>query len=191
MTELKGICLNCNNNSTSLKLQKINSIHINCNCGFNQEVSLKEYISIFHNNRDNSNQFWKITNEINTGYEHLITYFKSLKQIHINTIFSKINELESSYEQSYEQCRNVLKLLQAIINNYDGSSTKKDNINEISININKCEDKSVDEVIQFFNEYNIIKNKHDNYSKGIKEKLIEDNQSLIVFKEKKFLLEGL
>ena len=99
--------------------------------------------------------------------------------------------MESSYEQSYEQCRNVLKLLQAIINNYDGSSTKKDNINEISININKCEDKSVDEVIQFFNEYNIIKNKHDNYSKGIKEKLIEDNQSLIVFKEKKFLLEGL
>lgn len=99
--------------------------------------------------------------------------------------------MESSYEQSYEQCRNVLQLLQAIINNYDGSSTMKDNINEISINRKKLEDKSVDEVIQFFNEYNIIKNKHDNYSKGIKEKLIEDNQSLIVFKEKKFLLEGL
>ena len=41
--------------------------------------------------------------------------------------------------------------------------TKKDNINEISININKCEDKSVDEVIQFFNEYNMGGNRDGIY----------------------------
>ena len=57
-------------------------------------------------------------NEINNGYEHLLTYFRTLKNEHISQLIQTINKIETSYEESYQRNNNMLSFIKILINNY-------------------------------------------------------------------------
>ena len=115
------------------------------------------------NSKDNKieklpdNSFICIINDINKGYEHLLTYFNTVKSYNINLLLSLINSIESSYEESYNRNMSMLSSLQILLDNYDGTIEKKNNILDHKINIYKCEENAdIEELIRYYNEYNII-----------------------------------
>ena len=76
---------------------------------------------------------------------------------------SKINSIESSYEDSYNRNKNMLSFLQILIDNYDGSVEMKNSILAHKINISKCkENANTDDLIKYYNEYSIIEKKNIN-----------------------------
>ena len=103
-------------------------------------------------------KFVKITNKLNEGYTHLLTYFKKIKDNLLTQMINQINDLESSYEQSIKENNDVLSLLQKLIDNYNDSKIMKRNIIlNSNIQIYKCKnDNSLDNVIDYYKTYSII-----------------------------------
>ena len=64
----------------------------------------------------------------NKGCRHLNTYFQSLKAEHINQLLTIINDIESSYEESYNRNTNVLSFIKILIDNYDQSNEMRNAI---------------------------------------------------------------
>ena len=155
-------CSQCNKN-TNLDL-KDNIISINCQCGYHSTMSIKELIKDSKIDKSKTtikdDTFKDMTTDIKKGNEHLLTYFKELKDEHINRLISMKNQLESSYEKSYNRNKDILTFLEILIDNYDGSKEMKKNILKNDINIYHCKDrKNIDEVIKYYNEYTIIEKK--------------------------------
>ena len=155
-------CPQCNNH-TKVYLQN-DYIHTNCKCGFHSTKKTKDFIK--DNKKDKfpiimkDNTFKDIIIDINKGDNHLLTYFKIIKKEHISRLIRLMNELESSYEESYNRNKDMLAFIQILIDHYDGTIEMKNNIMDNSINISECKDsKNIDEVIKFYKEYNIIRRK--------------------------------
>ena len=103
-------------------------IKMNCKCGFSSSMKINT-IPI----GDNNNPLFKgVTVKLEKGYKFLNTDFITYKNELINNYLKQINELESSYEESYKRNMNMLLYIQTLINNYDESIKKK-----ISIKV-KC-----------------------------------------------------
>ena len=103
-------------------------IKMNCKCGFSSLMKINT-IPI----GDNNNPLFKgVTVKLEKGYKFLNTDFITYKNELINNYLKQINELESSYEESYKRNMNMLSYIQTLINNYDESIKKK-----ISIKV-KC-----------------------------------------------------
>ena len=152
-------CSQCNKN-TNLDL-KDGNIHIDCKCGYHSIMSIKEFIKDSKIDKSKTtikdDTFKDMTTDIKKGNEHLLTYFKEIKDKHINRLISMKNQLESSYEESYNRNQDILTFLEILINNYDGSKEMKKNILDSDINIYHCKDrKNIDEVIKYYNEYTIL-----------------------------------
>ena len=95
---------------------------------------------------------------------------------------SKINSIESSYEDSYNRNKNMLSFLQILIDNYDGSVEMKNSILAHKINISKCkENANVDDLIKYYNEYNIIEKKKINIEEVKCIKTITDHINIVYF----------
>ena len=146
------------------------------------------------NSKDNKieklpdNSFICIINDINQGYEHLLTYFNTVKSYNINLLLSLINSIESSYEESYNRNMNMLSFLQILIANYDGSVEMKNSIVNNRINISKCkENPKIDDVIKYYNEYNIIETINIEEVKCIKtiNEHMDSVLSLLLLKDKR------
>ena len=142
-------------------------IDINCQCGYHSTMSIKEFIKDSKIDKSKTTikdaTFKDMTTDIKKGNEHLLTYFKEFKDKHINRLISMMNQLESSYEKSYNKNKNMLTFLKILIYNYDGSKEMKKNILDSDINIYHCKDrKNIDEVIKYYNEYTIIGNNEIN-----------------------------
>ena len=102
-------------------------IKMNCKCGFSSSMNIKN-IPI----GDNNNPLFKdITIKLEKGNQFLNTDFITYKNELINEYIKQINELESSYEESYNRNINMLSYIQILINNYD-------------------------ELIKYYNKYNIV-----------------------------------
>ena len=73
---------------------------------------------------------------------------------------SKINSIESSYEDSYNRNKNMLSFLQILIDNYYGSVEMENNILNNKSSIYQYKGKyvliDIDVLIRYYNEYNII-----------------------------------
>ena len=152
-------CPNCNKH-TNFVLDNDN-VHINCQCGYFSTMNLKHFISQLNHNKTtivtDDKSFNDIITDNNKGYEHLSTYFKSLKNEHISQLINCINKIESSYEESYNRNKNMLSFIQSLLDNYDGSIEMKRTILKNQINIYKCkENANNDDIIKYFNDYNII-----------------------------------
>ena len=155
-------CTQCNKH-TKMKI-KDDIININCQCGYHSTMKIKEYIKDCKRNKSHITikdyTFKDITTDIKKGNEHLLTYFTTIKKENINRLIAQINELESSYEKSYNRNKDILTFLEILINNYDGSNEMRKNILDYDINIYQFKDrKNINEVIEYFNEYNIIQKK--------------------------------
>ena len=158
-------CSQCNDN-TNIDL-KDDIIYINCQCGYHSTMSIKELINNCKRNKSNNtindDTFENITSDIKKANEHLLTYFKEIKDDHISRLIDLLNQLESSYEKSYNRNKDILTFIQILIENYDGSIEMEKNILNNNINIYQCKDsKNIDEVIKYFNEYTIIEKKKIN-----------------------------
>ena len=165
------ICPKCNSHTT-IRPEK-NIFHINCKCGYylNKHIteSINEYKRDITNRGTLNDSFIDILQKINKGYEHLNTYFKELKNEQISQMINTINTIESAYEESYKRNKNLLSFMEVLIDNYDDSIEMKNNIFNNLIMIYKCiGSKNNDEIIKFFNEYNIIEYKKTEEFKCIK-----------------------
>ena len=65
---------------------------------------------------------------LNKGFEHLLTYFNTVKSDYINNLLNTINSIELSYKESYKRNMNMLSFIKMLIDNYDGSIKKKNSI---------------------------------------------------------------
>ena len=155
------ICPKCRKH-TEFQIIK-DTIHIQCKCGYHSSMNIQGKLQNYPNNRlkeQYPKEFFQLVNDINRGYEHIHTYFTILKNKHVNKLLTVINELESSYEKSVNRNTLVLSFIQQLLMNYDYSIEMKMSIEDNTINVYKCDDdKGINEVIKYFNEYYINNNK--------------------------------
>ena len=155
------ICPKCRKH-TEFQIIK-DTIHIHCKCGYHSSMNIQGKLQNYPNNRlkeQYPKEFFQLVNDINRGYEHILTYFTILKNKHVNKLLTVINELESSYEKSVNRNTLVLSFIQQLLMNYDYSIEMKMSIEDNTINVYKCDDdKGINEVIKYFNEYYINNNK--------------------------------
>ena len=190
MNNIFQFCPKCNKHS-NIVLDKDN-VNINCQCGYCYTMNIKEFIKKCSynkpNNTANNNTFSDIITDINKGYKHLSTYFKTLKNKHINHLLRSINQIESSYEESFNRNTNILSYIQILIDNYDGSIEMKNNIMNNKIKIYKCRIKEdFDIVLKYYNDYTIIENINIEKIKCIKTitKHLKSVPSLLLLKDKR------
>ena len=122
----------------------------------------------------------------NKGCQHLNTYFQSLKAEHINQLLTIINDIESSYEESYNRNTNVLSFIQILIDNYDQSNEMRNAILSSHITIKECDNRnSIKDVIKYYREYTFIENKMEieQYYKEIEYIVEENKKKAITVKE--------
>ena len=183
MNSLIRNCPKCRNHFY-LKLFK-DKVNMQCNCGYNNVMTIASFLvlnnTVTHNSNAQSeaNTFKEIINDIKNCYNHLNNYFQSVKTELISQLASLINEIELSYNESYNRNKNVLTFIQLLIDNYDGSKEMKSNIqNYKSFNIYKCRNtKSINEVIKYYNEYSILNEdlSRDDYIKEFELKIASKN----------------
>ena len=77
------------------------------------------------------NKLIEMNSLVKKGNQFLNSDFNTYKNELINNYLKQINELESSYEESYNRNINMLSYIQILINNYD-------------------------ELIKYYNKYNIV-----------------------------------
>ena len=151
MNSLVKICPNCNKH-TKYTLDKT-VIKMYCECGFSSSMNIN-IIPIGHNNNI---LFKDININLEKGNKLLNSDFISYKNDIINEYIKQINELESAYEESYKRNMNMLSYLQTLIDNYDKSVEMRNNILNNRFNIYQCKDnKKIEKLIKYYNEYNII-----------------------------------
>ena len=183
-----GICPKCNNHP-KLKIQK-DLINITCKCGYKNTQKISTYLSTITSKKTSTNNpLIEMLNDINKGYQHLLSYFTFLKNNKISQLTETINRIESSYEESIQRNNNILFLMQILITNYDGSNEMKVDLSSNVINISECKERnSVDGVINYFKNYSIIQKKKINIAdiKSVKT-ITEINNpiSLLRLKDKK------
>ena len=180
MNTIFQLCPKCNKH-TNILLNDDN-VHINCECGNNSIMTLNTFINQFNHNKSNNNpndkEFTDISNDINKGFEHLLTYFKEVKDDQITYLLGQINKIKSSYEDSFNRNLNMLSYIKILIDNYDGSIEKKNSILNNKINIYKCEENvNADDLIKYYNEYSIIEMKKINIEEVECIKTITDHTS--------------
>lgn len=70
-------------------------------------------------------------------------YFSNIRNIHIETLLKQLNDIDSTYEDSYNRNINILYFLKVLIDNYDGSNIMKQNMNNNSnITIYTCQNQT-------------------------------------------------
>ena len=151
MNSLIKICPSCKKHiKYSLDKQ---FIKMNCKCGFSSSMKINT-IPI----GDNNNHIFKeIKIDLEKGYKFLNSDFNTYKDELINEYLKQINELESAYEESYNRNMNMLSFIQTLINNYDESVEMRNCILNNCIKIEQCKDnKNIDELIKYYNKYNIV-----------------------------------
>ena len=158
MFAFKGLCPypNCDNiPNVYIRNRKI---VIDCVCGY-RNMTIKDYL-ITANNKQIRISFpdTEITNQISKGFTHLNEYFTQLKNHYINKLTNQINELESSYEISYNINKDILSLLQILIKNYKCRNSIINSIQEL--NFYTCENSAtIEDVINYLKTYDITEKK--------------------------------
>ena len=150
MNTTLGICPNCKV-ITNIQLVKYKA-YFQCNCGYYNSVDIKECIHLFQTNnlskvKTKNKEFTDFTYALDQGINHLNTYFKSIKNYHINQLLMQINQIESAYENSYERNNNILSLLRLLYTNYKKTA---------KIYLYKCDNSmNLNSVLTFYKDYNI------------------------------------
>ena len=123
-------------------------------------------------------------NKIKISYDHLLTYFNTLRNETINQLINLISKIESSYELSFKRNKAQLFLfLQTLINDNDTSNDTNNTIYLYKCKIH-C---TFDDVIKYYTDYTIIQKKRYEDMNSIR--IIRDHacsvQSLLLLKDGK------
>ena len=169
-----------------------NTIINKCTCGYSKTINLQSYLNVLkeHDNCNvNTSNFPLITISIEQAYHHLKSYFKTLKEHSINKLLLLINEIESSYEESYKRNINILSLIQILINNYNSSQNMKNNIISNShFNIYLCNSNpTIQDIIYYYKhfEINLFKEQKKIIIENIKSIKEESPSSLLLLRDKR------
>ena len=101
--------------------------------------------------------FKDISNNLKKANKLLTINFKNYKNELINEYIKQINRIESAYEESYKNNMNILIFIQTLIDNYDESVEMKNSILNNCIKIEQCKhNMKIYELINYYNEYNIV-----------------------------------
>ena len=150
MTTTLGMCPTCKI-ITNIQLVKYKA-YFQCNCGYYNSIDIKECITLFQKKNINkgntkNKEYIDFNYALDQGINHLNTYFKSIKNYHINQLLMQINQIESAYENSYERNNNILSLLRLLYANYQKSA---------KIYLYKCDNSmNLNSVLTFYKDYNI------------------------------------
>ena len=164
MQSLIGICPKCSSNPL-IQMNNDYTIRIKCLCEYNQSsLPIKDYLNNHPKKyASNHNIIKSFFDYIEKGFQHLNSYFKTLKDNLIIGINKQIKELELSYEESYLRNSSILNLLKKLAEHYDGSYRLNNFLNS-SINIYNCEySNNINEVIRYYKEYVITEEKKEFY----------------------------
>ena len=158
-------------------------IHFNCQCGYHSTLDIKDYKIDKAKNIFKDKDLNDMSNNLNFANELIHKYFK-IKQF--NEVL--INEVEKSYQESFNRNNKMLTYIQVILDNYDESVVMKEQILSNPINIYKCkETNNVQNVIHYYTDYNIFGKINIDDVKCTK--TITDHtysvESLLLLKEKK------
>ena len=128
-------CSQCNNH-TKIDL-KDDIININCQCGYHSTMNIKAYIQDFKRDKSHNTIKDDAVKDIVTDIKeaNVLTYFREIKDGHINRFIDLMSKLKTTYEESYNRYKDMLSFIQILINNYDGSKEMKKNILINDINI--------------------------------------------------------
>ena len=122
MESFVGICPKCDSNPL-IQMNNDYTIRIKCLCGYNQSsLPIKDYL-YKHPKKyaSNHNTIKSFFTYIEKGFQHINSYFKSLKDNLIIKTNQHIKELELSYEESYSRNSSILNLLKILSEHYNGS----------------------------------------------------------------------
>ena len=153
--------------------KKVLTIH--CVCGFSSSKKINTIpIGV------NSNPLFKdITIGLKKANTFLTIDFGTQKNELIKKYLKQINELESSYEESYQRNKTVLSFIQTLIDNYDGTEEIRNSILNNRFEIYQCwNNNSREEFIKYYNEYNIIETIKIENAKNIKTITLEPDGPL-------------
>ena len=113
---------------------EFNDIIIRCQCGYENIMPIKDYLSIIRKIPSNNNILWNNESidycklSVNKAKTYLDTYFTLKKNNIINDLLLLISKIESAYENSYNRNNNVLSVLTILIDNYNNDDVMYSNI---------------------------------------------------------------
>ena len=155
-------------------------------CGYNQNIPISNYLNLMNitckEANENKNQFdlceekklhkQKAKNnkkansnneKLQKGFDHINKYCYELKNNKLNDLIEQINQLEFSYQSFSTTNNNILQLLQVIYNCYitnssnDALTYNKDYIDYIQIEQFNNDEHSINSLIEYYNNYHLIK----------------------------------
>ena len=141
-------------------------------CNKNTDSELHKLIVL-----DNIISTININEQLSEGYNHINIYCNQLKNKNIDNYLTKINQLEYSYQSFKSMNNDILNIISIMINNYNKNHYNfyfRQNINNIinsyKLNLEKCNNNKDTELINYYNNYNILGKIIDiNHIKTIKE----------------------
>ena len=145
----------------------------------------------------NNHQFHQlipITNKISTtlqnakiqeGYSHINQYCKELKSIVIDKLITQMNKIEWSYQSFKAINNNILRLLQCIIYNYCKNpynyyiQSNIINMNDIYIYKNNKTANTLNDLINYYNSYIVVKDANIDISTFKNTKIINEHKDYV------------
>ena len=154
---MNSICSNCKKKTTFILEQ--DTIQINCQCGNNSSMSIIDFLNEYKSQNH-------MINEIKIAYDHLLTYFTTLRNETINQLINLISKIESSYELSFYRNKSQLfSFLQAVMNKDPSNDTNN------TVFLYQCKKHcTFNDLIKYYTDYTIIQKKRyeDMKSKDIR-----------------------
>lgn len=124
-----------------------------------------------------------IKDKINEGYKHINNYCLQLKVNKQNELLHQINQIEYAYQSFQRINSNILILIEVMINNYQNNShnyylkSNTRNIPEINI-YNIVNENTIENIIEYYNNYTLIKNNYIDFSNFKGKKIIEEKNRI-------------
>ena len=153
------------------------TIHINCQCGKKSSMPIIDLLDEYKSKNP-------MIEELKMGYDHLLTYFATLKKDTITQLLDLIAKIESSYVESFYRNKSQLfSFLQTVIDNKDSSNNTNN-----TIFLYQCKKHcTFNDLIKYYTDYTIIQKKRYEDMKSIR--TIREHacsiQSLLLLKDGK------
>ena len=172
---MNSICSKCKKKNKIILEQ--DTIHINCQCGKKSSMPIIDFLDEYKSKNP-------MIEELKMGYDHLLTYFATLKKDTITQLLDLIAKIESSYVESFYRNKSQLfSFLQTAIDNKDSSNNTNN-----TIFLYQCKKHcTFNDLIKYYTDYTIIQKKRYEDMKSIR--TIREHacsiQSLLLLKDGK------
>ena len=138
---LHSFCPSCD----KIPYIEINTKEVYLNCDHCQFNSLNNYLQQVKDIKpsivaQSNRKIDKLKEVIKLAHNHLTNYFSKIKSERITSLLNQIQLIESEYQKSYTDNKNVISLLEVLINNYSNQYGRMFNniLSNSNLNIYEC-----------------------------------------------------